>query len=72
MTKIQFPNNLIALRKREGMSIEVFSEKFGVSKNTIYNYENSHYMPSVEFLIKIKLEYGLNIDDFLFKRNNRI
>lgn len=57
---MEFGTQLIALRKREGISINRLSKLSGVAKSTIYNYEKG-VEPTVEKADKILRALGATL-----------
>ena len=64
-----FGEQLQKLRIAEGISQTELSQKLGVSKQSVSNWEHNNILPSIEILIKIanhfscSTDYLLGIDD---------
>ncbi len=57
---------IIALRKEKNMSQEVLSEKTGVSKQTISEWERGETTPDITSIIALADTFGLSIDEFIY------
>ncbi|MCM1053163.1 MAG: helix-turn-helix domain-containing protein [Ruminococcus sp.] len=58
-------NQLIKIRKDNKMSQEMFSEIFGVTRQTISNWENAKSYPDIETIIKISDYFNISLDILL-------
>lgn len=56
---------LIAFRNRKGLSQDELSEKLGVSRQSISNWENGSSQPSIDFVKKLAEIYEISVDDLL-------
>ena len=54
-----------AARKKAGLSAVEAAEKTGVSRISIYGYENGTVMPRADKLPKFAEVYGCTVDDLL-------
>lgn len=64
--------NLSALIKKKSITQKMLANITGVSESTVSEYVNGKKVPPVEFLVKIKLEYGISVDDFVMTESNLI
>lgn len=64
------PNDIISLRKKLNLSQEEFGKIIGVSKNTIYNYEDGKKIPDSKREILRKLIENTNADIEILKNKN--
>ena len=62
-----FSQNLKKLIKDNELNQSKLSKEIGFSVTSINNYLNDVNDPSVSFLLSLKKQYGINIDDFLTK-----
>ena len=62
-----FSSNLKKLIKDNALNQSKLSKELGVSVTSINNYLNEVNDPPVSFLLALKKQYGINIDDFLTK-----
>lgn len=60
-----FKDNLIALRKRAGVSQEELANVIGVSRQSISKYENGTAEPDLTHLAKLKTYFGISYDSLL-------
>lgn len=63
-------NNLSALLKKNKITQKKLHQITGVSESTVSEYVNGRKVPSVEFLVSLKREYGISIDDFVMTESN--
>ncbi len=61
----KFGERLIAFRNRKGLSQDELSQKLGVSRQSISNWENGSSQPSIEFVKKLSEIYEVTVDDLL-------
>lgn len=61
---------LKAIRINNGWSKEEAAKMFGVSKDTLYNYENFKTFPDVQIINNILKVTGLKYDDIIFLPQN--
>lgn len=59
-----FIRNLIQFRKRKGISILELSEKTGITRTQLYNYEEGRSFPTVKNRKKLATALGVKTDDF--------
>lgn len=55
---------IVFIRKKLGLSRKEFAAHMGISANTLGRYERDETVPSCIFLIKLKLEFDINLDVF--------
>lgn len=58
------------LRKARNLTQVELSKKFGVTKQTVSNWENNNIAPSIDMLCKLALFFGCTTD-FLLDLDNR-
>jgi putative transcriptional regulator len=59
------------LRTAFGWTQEEFSEKLGVSRQTIISIENGRYNPSLELAFRISKQFGKRIEEvFIFEEGS--
>ncbi len=61
----KFGERLIVFRNRKGLSQDELSQKLGVSRQSISNWENGSSQPSIEFVKKLSEIYEVTVDDLL-------
>lgn len=61
----KFGERLIVFRNRKGLSQDELSQKLGVSRQSISNWENGSSQPSIEFVKKLSEIYEVSVDDLL-------
>ena len=61
----KFGERLIAFRNKKGLSQDELSQKLGVSRQSISNWENGTSQPSIEFVKKLSEIYEVTVDDLL-------
>lgn len=66
-----FGKRLCVLRSESGLSQEDFGKKIGLSRNSIYNYENEKRTPCLEDLVKIAEYFQVSYDYLLCKSDNK-
>lgn len=54
-----------ALRKKRGISQAELAQKIGVTKETIYRYENSIQIPPLRAIIRFALYFGTSLDSLV-------
>ncbi|RDY25775.1 XRE family transcriptional regulator [Romboutsia weinsteinii] len=62
---MEFGEKLLALRKKEGMSQEVLSERLNTSRQAISKWENGQGFPETEKLLKISNIFNVSVDYLL-------
>lgn len=70
-----FSNRLKSLRQAQGDTQVQLSDKLGVSKQSVSNWENENILPSIEMLMKIANLFGVTTDyllDFEKRTNGRV
>lgn len=51
---------------RSGVSQVEFAKKYGVSKNTLWSYENGSSEPKASFVMQLATDFGVSADWLLF------
>lgn len=62
---MKFCDKIIKLRKRYGYTQETFAGEVGVSRQSVYKWENGSSYPEVEKLLKIARTLFITVDDLL-------
>ena len=62
---MKFCDKMIRLRKRYGYTQETFAQEVGVSRQSVYKWENGTSYPEVEKLLKIARTLSITVDDLL-------
>lgn len=62
---MKFCDKIIKLRKRYGYTQETFAGEVGVSRQSVYKWENGSSYPEVEKLLKIARTLSITVDDLL-------
>lgn len=62
---MKFCDKIIKLRKRYGFTQETFAGEVGVSRQSVYKWENGSSYPEVEKLLKIARTLSITVDDLL-------
>jgi len=57
--------NILKLRKSNGMSQETLAEKMFVTRQTVSLWETDQTLPTIENLIRLKEIFGVSIDSFV-------
>ena len=65
MTKSNFRNNVIALRKKAGKSQEELAEDVGVSRQAVGGWEQGRQEPRICTLIKLSNIFGVTVDELV-------
>lgn len=60
-----FSERLVELRNEKGLSQAELSNELGVSKNSIYNYENEKHVPDANTVIKFARFFNVTTDYLL-------
>jgi len=60
-----FGKNLMVLRKKRGVSQEKLADELGVSRQTIYLWENGDSVPDANKLLALKQFFGVSIDGLI-------
>lgn len=63
-------DNLLVLIKKKNITQKMLANITGVSESTVSEYVNGKKVPPVEFLVRLKLEYGISVDDFVMTESN--
>ncbi len=58
-------NKLKTIRKQSGLKVKEIAEKMGVSRLTLWNYENGKRKPTFETIVKLSKIYGVSVSDFV-------
>ena len=67
-----FKDNLIELRKLNGMSQDELADRIGVSRQTISKYETGESLPDIEKCKRIAEVFSVSMDDLInYERNNK-
>lgn len=66
---VEIANNLVRLRKKNGLSQEDLAEKIGVSRQAVSKWERAESSPDTDNLIALAELYNLSLDDMI-KGNN--
>ena len=67
-----FKDNLIELRKLNGMSQDELSDRIGVSRQTVSKYETGESLPDIEKCKRIAEVFSVSMDDLInYERNNK-
>ena len=67
-----FKDNLIALRKLNGMSQDELADRIGVSRQTVSKYETGESLPDIEKCKRIAEVFSVSMDDLInYERNNK-
>lgn len=61
---------LKAARVNKNLTQVEAAELLGISKDTLYNYENGRSFPNVQVIKKMEEVYGLSYNDINFLLNN--
>ena len=67
-----FKDNLIELRKLNGMSQDELADRIGVSRQTVSKYETGESLPDIEKCKHIAEVFSVSMDDLInYERNNK-
>ena len=67
-----FKDNLIELRKLNGMSQDELADRSGVSRQTVSKYETGESLPDIEKCKRIAEVFSVSMDDLInYERNNK-
>ena len=67
-----FKDNLIELRKLNGMSQDELADIIGVSRQTVSKYETGESLPDIEKCKRIAEVFSVSMDDLInYERNNK-
>ena len=67
-----FKDNLIELRKLNGMSQDELADRIGVSRQTVSKYETGESLPDIEKCNRIAEVFSVSMDDLInYERNNK-
>ena len=67
-----FKDNLIELRKLNGMSQDELADRIGVSRQTVSKYETGESLPDIEKRKRIAEVFSVSMDDLInYERNNK-
>ena len=67
-----FKDNLIELRKLNGMSQDELADRIGVSRQTVSKYETGESLPYIEKCKRIAEVFSVSMDDLInYERNNK-
>ena len=60
-----FKDNLISLRKANGLSQDELAEKIGVTRQTLSKYETGESLPDIERCKQLADIFGVSMDDLV-------
>ncbi len=60
-----FSQKVRLLRKKKGFTQTTFAKEIGVSRQSVYKWEDGQAYPEVERLVKMKMVFACSIDDLL-------
>ena len=63
---------ILELRKREGMSQEKFGELFHVTRQTVSNWENEKSYPELQILTEISEMFSISLDVLIKDNPNMV
>ena len=67
-----FKDNLIELRKLNGMSQDELADRIGVSRQTVSKYETGESLPDIEKCKRIAEVFPVSVDELInYERNNK-
>ena len=67
-----FKDNLIELRKLNGMSQDELADRIAVSRQTVSKYETGESLPDIEKCKRIAEVFSVSMDDLInYERNNK-
>ena len=64
--------NLQTLIAQKNITQQYLHELTGVAESTISNYKTGKSFPTIDFLLALKKEYGISIDDFITRSINPV
>jgi len=67
-----FSENLKKLRKNKKMSQEILAEKIGVSRQSIYNWENNLAIPKITDILLICDIFGCELNFLIYNNDFQI
>jgi len=70
MSKFNFAEKIIMLRKSLGLNQSEFGKRLGVTNRAVSKWENELSMPSIESIYKICKLYNVNLDYFFDSSEN--
>jgi len=62
---VETANQLVKLRKSQGLSQEILAERLGVSRQAVSKWERAESSPDTDNLIALSELYGISIDEIL-------
>lgn len=62
---VEIANNLVKLRKKNGLSQEELAEKIGVSRQAVSKWERAESSPDTDNLIALAKVYDMPLDDMI-------
>lgn len=62
-----FLSNLKTIRKNAGIKVKTVSEKLGISRITLWQWENGKRTPGIEDLARLAQLYECTVDDLIGK-----
>lgn len=66
-----FKDNLIELRKLNGMSQDELADRIGVSRQTVSKYETGESLPDIEKCKRIAEVFSVSMDDLINYEKNK-
>jgi len=68
---MNFPTQLIQLRKARGLTQQQMADAVGIHVNQIKRYEAGTTQPTLEALVKVAKALHISLDDLVFGENQR-
>lgn len=72
MINNQFPNQMKALRKVNGITQQTLAKALGIGQTTVANYENGVRLPDLDMLIRIANYFGISVDTLVGRGESKL
>jgi transcriptional regulator with XRE-family HTH domain len=71
LLNMDFPERLVLLRKRKGLTQQALAELVGVQLLQIHRYESGSSQPTLEVIRKLAIALSVTADELVFDKNER-
>lgn len=66
-----FPERLVALRKKRGLTQQILADMAGVKVLSIHRYESGSSQPTLDVIRRVAIALSTTTDELIFDKNER-